>query len=72
MLGQVTLVRTSAKSPGSAPAVAGAPVRYVGSVPEFENVRVKVLDWPSSTFPKFIGLGDSARRAFTPVPDKVT
>src|SRR5215472_18044984 len=49
-----------------------APVRCVGSVPEFKKVRVEVFDCPTSTFWKFIGLGDSDRRGLSPVPDRVT
>src|SRR5215469_10912807 len=59
------------KSPGSGPPVAGGPVRCVGSVPEFVNVIVRTLDWPTRTPPKFIGFGDSDRRLLSPVPARL-
>jgi hypothetical protein len=71
-LWQVKVENTSAKSPGFGPPAVGGPVRWAGSLPEFEKVNVLVADWPGSTFPKFIGLGDSERRAFRPVPDRLT
>ena len=49
-----------------------APVSCAGSLPEFEKVRAKVFDWPSSTFPKFIGFGDNDRWELSPVPDRLT
>ena len=71
-LGQVKVGKSSAKSPESGPPLVGGPVRCVGSLPEFAKVRVKVLDWVSSTFPKFIGFGESDRWESSPVPDRLT
>ena len=71
-LWQVKVEKTSAKSLEFGPPVVGGPVRCAGSLPEFEKVRVMVLDWPSSTPPKFIGFGDSERREASPEPDRPT
>jgi hypothetical protein len=48
--------------------VAAKFVMWTVSGPVFVNVIVRVFDWPVKTFPKTIGLGESERCPFTPVP----